>query len=194
MNRSKTLLMSLFAAAVLGLGATAQAQETPPPSDAPPPPPPAQHHSSSGGGAGIGVGAGVTLTGGTFGQFVYDQDIWHLEGLLTFGSFSTGGGGDRATAVGFGAGGWYHLHRGSSADFSVGGALTVNTFSAGGGGSTTVTAVEPGAQIRAFITPNVALSARVGLALQFGDTMGGGTDVQLLGQAQGAFGITYFFR
>jgi len=193
MNRNK-LMMSLIAVALLGLSATAQAQDTPPPSEPPPPPPPATHHSSSSGdGAGIGVGAGVTLTGGAFGQFVYDQPIWHLEGLFTFGSFSNGGA-DRATAIGFGAGGWYHFHRGQASDFSLGGALTVQTVSAGGGGSATVTAFEPGAQVRAFITPNVALSARVGLAFQFGDTMGGGTDIQLLGQAQGAFGFTYFFR
>jgi hypothetical protein len=194
MNRTKQLMMSLFAVAVLGLSATAQAQDTPPPSEPPPSPPPTAHRSSGGGdGAGIGVGAGVTLTGGTFGQFVYDQAIWHLEGLLNFGSFSTGGGGDRLTTVGFGAGGWYHLHRGSSSDFSLGGALTVNTASQGGA-SSTVTALEPGAQIRAFITSNVALSARVGLAFLFGDTDGGGTDFLLLGQAQAAFGITYFFR
>jgi hypothetical protein len=195
MNRTKKLITSFVAAAVLALGASAQAQETPPPSE-PPPPPPASHHSSSSGGdgAGIGVGAGVTLTSGAFAQFVYDQPIWHLEGLLTFGSFSNGGG-DRVTAVGFGAGGWYHFHRGASSDFSLGGALTVATASSpNGGNSTTITAFEPGALIRAFITPNVALSARVGLAFQFGDTGGGGTDIQLLGQAQAAFGVTYFFR
>ena len=193
MNRTKQFMMSLIALAVLGLSATAQAQDTPPPSEPPPPPPTAHRSSSSGDGAGIGVGAGVTLTAGTFGQFVYDQAIWHLEGLFTFGSFSNGGA-DRVTAIGFGAGGWYHFHRGASSDFSLGGALTVGTVSAGGGGSTTVTAFEPGAQVRAFITPNVALSARVGLAFQFGDTMGGGTDIQLLGQPQAAFGFTYFFR
>ena len=198
MNRNK-LMMSLIAVALLGLSATAQAQDTPPPSEPPPPPPATHHSSSSGDGAGIGVGAGVTLAGtaagvpGTFGQFVYDQAIWHLEGLFTFGSFSNGGA-DRVTAIGFGAGGWYHFHRGQASDFSLGGALTVGTVSAGGGGSTTVTSFEPGAQIRAFITPNVALAARVGLAFQFGDTGGGGTDILLLGQAQGSFGVTYFFR
>ena len=201
MNRTKTLMMSLIAAAVLCLGATAQAQDTPPPSEPPPSPPPARHSSSGGDGAGIGVGAGVTLGGlpggtpGPFAQFVYDQAIWHLEGLFNFASYSNGAG-DRVTNVGFGAGGWFHFHRGSASDFSLGGALTVGTTSGGGGGggSTTITSFEPGAQIRAFVTPNVAVSARVGLAFQFGDTGGGGTDILLLGQAQGAFGVTYFFR
>jgi hypothetical protein len=189
MNLTKNLLVTLSAAAVLGIGAIAQAQDAPPPA---PSPPPASH--SSGGGAGIGVGAGVTLTGGTLGQFVYDQEVWHLEGLLTFQSLSNPGGANRTTVVGFGAGGWYHLHRGASSDFSLGGAIVVNTASPPAGNSTTVTSFEPGAQIRAFITPNVALHARVGLAFQFGDTPGGGTDIRLAGQAQGAFGITYFFR
>ena len=195
MNRTKMLMMSLFAAAVLGLGATAQAQDTPPPSE-PPPPPPTAHRSSSGGGgdgAGIGVGAALTLTGVPTGQFVYDQAIWHLEGLFAFSSTSTMGGGDRGTQISFGAGGWYHLHRGSASDFSLGGALIVATASQGGG-SATVTAFEPGAQIRAFVTPNVALHARVGLAFLFGDTAGGGTDLFLNGQSTGAFGVTYFFR
>jgi hypothetical protein len=194
MNRTKKLIMSFFAAAALGMGATAQAQETPPPSE-PPPPPPASHSShSSGDGAGIGVGAGVTLTGGTLAQFVYDQSVWHLEGLLTFASNSNPGGADRSTFVGFGAGGWYHFHRGASSDFSLGAALVVGTQSNPGGNSTTVTEFDPGAQIRVFATPNVAISARVGLAFLFGDTGGGGTDIELVGQAQGIFGITYFFR
>jgi hypothetical protein len=189
MNRTKTLLTTLLAAAVLGLGATAQAQESPPP--APPPPPPS---SSSGGGAGIGVGVAESLSGVTTGQFVYDQAVWHLEGLLAFASTSNPGGADRSTAVGFGAGGWYHLHRGAASDFSLGGALIVATQSNPGMNSTTVTSFEPGAQIRAFITPNVALAARVGLVFEFGDTPGGGTDIFLNGRPNGDFGITYFFR
>jgi len=198
MNRTNKLITSLIAAAVLGLSATAQAQETPPPSEPPPPPPPRASSHSSGDGAGIGVGAALTLGSGAFapgtmGQFVYDQAIWHLEGLLSFSSTSTPGGGDRGTAIGFGAGGWYHFHRGASSDFSLGGAIVVDTASQGGA-SATVTSFEPGAQIRAFVTPNVALHARLGLRFQFGDTGGGGTDVALLGQPQGAFGLTYFFR
>jgi hypothetical protein len=194
MNRTKKLMMSLCAAAVLGVGAVAQAQDTPPPSEPPPasPPPPARR-SSAGDGAGIGVGAAVTLSGVPTGLFVYDQAVFHVEGLFAFSSNSNGGA-DRSTGISFGAGGWYHLHRGDSSDFSVGGALLVDTFSDGGGGSTTVTSFEPGAQIRAFLTSNVALSARVGLAFQFGDTPGGGTDIFLNGQPTALFGVTYFFR
>jgi hypothetical protein len=189
MNRIQKLLMTFLAAGLLGLAGTARAQETPPPA-----PPPAASASYSGSGAGIGVGVAESLSGVTTGQFVYDQAIWHLEGLLAFSSTSNGGGADRSTTVGFGAGGWYHLHRGSASDFSVGGALIVATASNPGGNSTTITAFEPGAQIRAFITPNVALAARVGLIFEFGDTQGGGTDIFLTGQPNAAFGVTYFFR
>jgi len=192
MNRTKKLIMTLVPVVVLGLGASAQAQETPPPSEPPPPPP--THHSSSGGGggAGIGVGAVIVLAGFDAASVVYDQDMWHLEGMFALDSLS-GGAPGRTTHIVFGAGGWYHLHRGASSDFSLGGAIVVNTASQGGA-SATVTSFEPGAQIRAFITPNVALHARVGLAFTFGDTPGGGTDIRLEGQPQGAFGVTYFFR
>src|SRR3954469_13473244 len=125
MKRTKQLIMSFVAIAVLGVGASARAQDstTPPPSE----PPPAAHSSSSNsislsGGAGIGVGAAVTLSGlGAFGpaaQFVYDASIFHIEALLGFDSQETPNGADRVTDYAFGVGGWYHLHRGASSDFS----------------------------------------------------------------------------
>jgi hypothetical protein len=200
MRRTKQLIMSFVAIAVLGVGASARAQDstTPPPSE----PPPATHSSgggsnsiSLGGGAGIGVGAAVTLTGlGAFGpgaQFVCDASIFHVEALFGFNSREVGGG-ERGTIYAFGVGGWYHLHRGASSDFSVGALIGIDTTS-GPGASQTVTAFEPGAQVRAFVTPNVAAFARVGLAFLFGDT-GNGTNVGLGGQATGGFGFTYFFR
>lgn len=189
MNRMKKLVMTLVPVVVLGLGASAQAQDTPPPA----PPPPAPSHSS-GGGAGIGVGAMISLAGFPAAQFVYDQDMWHLEGLFALDSTTQGAAG-RQTHVTFGAGGWYHLHRGASSDFSLGVALVVdNTSPPGGGGSSTLTSVEPGAMARAFVTPNVAVHGRLGLAMVLGDTPGGGTDFSLLGQPVLAFGFTYFFR
>ena len=198
MKRTKQLIMSFVAIAVLGVGASARAQDntTPPPSESPP----AAHSSSSNsislsGGAGIGVGAAVTLTGlgacGPAAQFVYDASIFHIEALLGFASQEVAGG-ERATDYAFGVGGWYHLHRGASSDFSVGALIGINTTS-GPGNSTTVTSFEPGAQVRAFVTPNVAVFARVGLGFLFGDT-GNGTVVGLGGHATGGFGFTYFFR
>jgi hypothetical protein len=195
MNRTKKLITSFVAAAVLGLGASAQAQETPPPSEPPPPPPSHSSRSSGGDGAGIGVGASFTLGGAaTFapaGQFVYDTSMFHIEGLFGFSSIENGAG-DRVSDFVFGAGGWYHFHKGASSDFSLGGLIAIDTTS-GPGPSTTVTSFEPGAQVRTFLTPNVALHARVGLAFRFGDT-GSGTNIGLGGQPAGAFGFTYFFR
>jgi hypothetical protein len=186
---------TLFAGlVVLGLSATAQAQDPPPPSDPPPPAP--VRHSSSGGGAGIGVGITQTIAStGAFGlgagQFVYDQSLWHLEGLFGFDSYRVGPD-DRATRFLFGAGGWFHFNQGSSSDFSLGGVIVVDTTSQPGG-SVTTTVFEPGALIRAFVTPNVAIFARGGLAFVFGDN-GRATEIGLGGQLTGAFGVTYFFR
>ena len=196
MNRTKKLLMSSLVAVALGLAATAQAQDSPPPS-----PPPSSGGGGGaiiggGAGAGIGVGAAVLLADGgapalPAAQFVYDMALLHFEGLFGFTSAENGAG-DRVSNLVFGAGGWYHLHRGSSSDFSLGAAIAIAT-NTGPGPSTTVTAFEPGATVRAFLTPNVALFARAGLLFLFGDT-GNGTHIDLGGQAAGAFGFTYFFR
>jgi len=188
-----TLFGGLF---VLGLSAAAQAQDTPPPSTEPPPPAPVRHSNSSGG-AGIGVGVTQTLVAsgpfGAVGQFVYDQSLWHLEALFGFNNQRVGGGDDRQTDLVFGVGGWFHFNQGSSSDFSLGGALVVGTGS-GPGDSTTAVALEPGVLIRAFVTPNVAIFGRGGVAFVFGDTDTGGTEIGLGGQITGAFGATYFFR
>jgi hypothetical protein len=187
---------TLFAGlVVLGLSGAAQAQDPPPPSE-PPPPAPVRHSSSGGGGAGIGVGITQTLAstgafGAAAGQFVYDTSMWHLEGLFGFNSQEAGPD-DRQTTFVFGAGGWFHFNQGSSSDFSLGGLIAVDTTSAPGG-STTTTVFEPGALIRAFVTPNVAVFGRGGLAFRFGDT-GNGTQIGLGGQVTGGFGATYFFR
>ena len=134
MKRTKQLIMSFVAIAVLGVGASARAQDstTPPPSE----PPPAAHSSSSnsislGGGAGIGIGATVTLSGlGAFGpaaQFVYDAvDLPH-RGPARLQQPSRSPAAIAHSDYVFGVGGWYHLHRGSSSDFSVGGADLAST-------------------------------------------------------------------
>ena len=96
-----------------------------------------------------------------------------------------------------GVGGWYHLHMGENSDFSVGGAFALlNVSPPGPGGSATGFEFEPGVQIRAFLTPNVALHGGVALVLAFGDQTGilnkqialDSTDVT------GNFGFTYYFR
>jgi hypothetical protein len=136
------------------------------------------------------VGGVVWLGGLAGGLFVYDQAMWHVEGTLGFLSVSQGG--SSATTFQLGASGWYHLARGASSDFSIGGGFGFENQSPPNNmPSTHQFFLEPGAQIRVFLTPNVALSARVGLVLSFGD---GPTTIDLTGQTTANFGFTYFFR
>jgi hypothetical protein len=190
------LRMTMAFALLLGATAPAFAQTEPPPPSESSPPPPVVHRSSGGDGAGIGVGAAALVAPGgpgfMAGQFVYDQSMFHIEGLFGFNSVNNGPPGRRSTWL-FGAGGWYHLHRGASSDFSLGGALTINTASGGGGPDNTITTFEPGAQVRVFLTPNVAIHGRLGLSIVLGD-IGGANIFQLGGQPSGGFGFTYFFR
>jgi hypothetical protein len=155
-----------------------------------PPPAASASYGSAGGGAGIGVGGVLWLGGLSGAQVVYDQAMWHLEGTLGFINASQGG--SSSTTFNIGAAGWYHLARGASSDFSLGGGFGFQNVSPPGNvPSTHQFFVEPGAEVRVFLTPNVALSARVGLMLSFGD---GPTTIQLTGQTTTAFGFTYFFR
>jgi hypothetical protein len=202
MKRTKQLIMSFVAIAVLGVGASARAQDntTPPPSE----PPPAAHSSSSNsislaGGAGLGLGGTVPLASSVGAGFfpaanvVYDTAVFHVEGILGFTSRPNAGM-DRSSNWVFGAGGWYHLHRGSSSDFSVGGVISIN-YASNPGNSATLTAIEPGAMVRAFLTPNVALFARGGLAILLGDSApGGGANFYFGSQPTIVAGFTYFFR
>jgi hypothetical protein len=192
MNRTKKLILSLLAAGILGLGATAQAQDTPPPSEPPPPPPPTHRSSSSGDGAGLGIGATVPLSGSPFpvANVVYDTSLFHLEGLLGFTS-TPAGPDDRNSNWVFGAGGWYHLHKGISSDLSVGGVVAIN-YQSMPTGSNTFTAIEPGINARAFATPNFALFFRGGLSFVLGND--DGVEFYFGGQPVILGGFTYFLR
>jgi hypothetical protein len=187
-----SLSFAAFTVAAAAVPAWAQGSE-----GTAPPPAASSYSGASGGGAGIGVGGVVWLGGSAVGsltgaQLVYDQAVWHIEGVLGFENVSPGGGAPSRTTFGIGAAGWYHLARGASADFSLGGGFGfVNVSPGGGANSTQQFFVEPGAEVRVFLTPNVSLSARVGLALSFGD---GATDINFAGQTTGTFGFTYFFR
>ena len=190
MKNSFKLLASVGVLAAGLAAAPVHAQEPPPP----PPPseqPTVVRSSHSGGGAGIGVGGVVWLSGVAGGQFVYDTSLYHVEGLLGFRNENGDGADDSSTRLIIGAAGWYHLHQGASSDFSLGGGIAMNHFSPEMGDSTQTFSIEPGAQARVFLTSNVALHARVGLAFEMGD---GPTVIQIAGQTTGALGFTYFFR
>ena len=170
MRNSTLLIIPLFALALLATG-TAAAQT------------PAAR--------GIGVGAEATMTGIVGGTFVYDAEVFHVDALLgaSFQRF------DSSVAV---AGRlFFPVHRTQSADFSVGPGIGLvhMTHDPDGDGpqgrvSTNPIHLEGAGQIRAFVTPNVALSATLGLGI----VMANNNNSALIGgQVGGSFGVTYFF-
>ena len=68
------------------------------------------------------------------------------------------------------------------------------------GPSNNAIVIEPGVQVRVFVTDNVAVSGRVALPVVFGDTVGAPyvgdlhEHFGLGGQISGLFGFAYFFR
>src|SRR5450432_1184073 len=189
----KPLLLSLLAGLALCAASPAFAQTEPPPPAAMAPPPNSAPVTAIGQG-GIGVGAVEWLSPFvTGGEFVYDQSMFHLEAVLGFGHTSN----NNNTSSGnfdIGVAAWYHLARGTNADFSIGGGAGLFYNSpAGAGASSTQFALETGIEARAFLTPNFALTFRAGFALTFGDN-GSPTVFSLGGQGSGQFGFVYFFR
>jgi hypothetical protein len=194
----RPLSLVIVAAAVTGFAAPAFAQESPPPASAPSPE--VKRTGRMAGdiaSGGLGIGATAFLSGLTGPEVVYDFGVWHIEGTLGFASTPGGGpANNRNTTFDFGVGGWYHLHIGESSDFSLGAAFGLVTFSPGGGGNgTTGFEFEPGAQVRAFITPNVALHGGMGFVFEFGDqTAILNKTLALTGQVMADVGFTYYFR
>ncbi|HEY5376250.1 MAG TPA: hypothetical protein VIK01_21365 [Polyangiaceae bacterium] len=140
---------------------------------------------------GFGVGAEATLTGIVGATFVYDTDLFHIDALL--------GAAFRQNESSLAVAGrlFFPVHRSQSADFSVGpgiGLVHVTQDPDGGGPlgrvSTNPVHVEGAAQIRAFVVPNIALSATAGLGAVF--TKNDNSAI-IGGQVGGSFGVTYFF-
>jgi hypothetical protein len=193
MKRSPLVYLSLFPLVIVLLTALAR---------------PAHAQAAAGavsaggsGGAGIGVGASAFVSGLSGAQVVYDTSRWHIEGLLAFVT-SHGGNpnGPRFTTFNFGVSGWWHLHLGASSDFSLGGGVGI-VNQAGGGVSNVSEIIEPGAQIRAFVTPNVAVHAMIAFPIVLGDDVasqdniaGRNTSFGFNSQVLAGFGFTYFFR
>jgi hypothetical protein len=185
-----SLLLGALALTLAAAPAMAQTDATPPP--AAPPPAAVVVSSPSGGGAGLGFGAVAWLGGLAGAQVVFDQTMFHIEGTLSYVHTSGPGMAPSASDFQFGAGGWYHLFRGVNSDFSIGGAAGLN-YATAAGGSTTSFDLEPGAEARVFLTPNFALSGRVGFSITFGDA-NTATNINIGGQTTAGFGFTYFIR
>ena len=184
----RPFIAGLGAAALLLFGAvsSARAQTSPPP--------PA---STPSGGNGIGVGASAFLAGAAVAgaEVDYDTAMWDVDAILGFADRSQGNN-NSATTIQAGVRGWYHLHHGSSSDFSVGGGIGIDHQTGGGGPNRTATLIEPGVRARAFITSNVAVHAVVGISISVGDNLGGDADSGVGLGAQGlfGFGFTYYFK
>ena len=153
---------------------------------------------------GIGVGVAQTLAGISGGTFVYDASAFHIVGLLGFQSVDRDPAND-SSAFALGGQFLFHVSTTAQSDFSLGGGLTiVEVKNTPGAGDETNVDIEGLAQIRAFIVPNVALSASLGLLivtvndvaiLRDGAIVDGGgkNSIGLGGQVVGNFGLTYFF-
>jgi len=185
MRRLSLLVLSVV---VLGVAAPAAAQEV--------------VVEGGQGGHGFGVGVEQNLGGLTGAAFVYDATHFHIDVLFGFQHFSNDG--PDTTLFGIGARFFYVISQMGAADFSLGGGVGI-VQSDRGNASDTEMQIEGAAQIRAFVVPNVAVTASLGLAiLTNGDLNVGGGPVLFGGEGESAFGIggqlfggfglTYFFR
>jgi hypothetical protein len=151
----------------------------------------------------FGVGVERSLTGLSAAALVFETGKLHFDALLGFALIQDGGGGnDDETRFAVGGRVWYAIAQSTRADFNVGGGFLVDSSSiddGNGNNDDTDVNLEGGAQIRAFLVPNVAFTGEVGLAIAVDDDAGqnpliGNSNgyTALLGFA-GAFGLAYFF-
>jgi hypothetical protein len=143
----------------------------------------AQAQERDGGNLGVGVNA-MLSGGGLIGpSVVYDTGVFHIEGLLGFED-------NGQTRFDVGGRFWYHIHSAQSADFSLGGGLGVISVNPeGDDDGTTDIEIDAGAQMRAFIVPNVAVSVSLGLVVLTGDA----DAIAITGDLVGGAGIAYYF-
>jgi len=139
---------------------------------------------------GVGVGAEQFITGLSGAAVIYDAAAWRIDGILGFHD-----NGEQHIELG-GRFLWV-VHEGVGADFALGGGFGIHNYDQGGmNNDGTDIHIEALAQLRAFIVPNVALSAAVGLGIITGDGDGVEVSGQLLGSNSlliGSVGIAYFF-
>ena len=138
----------------------------------------------------IGVGAEAQLNGPGGAALVYDMGKVRINGILEFAS-------SNGTRIGLGGRVLWVVHQGGSADFSVGGGLgLINNNPEGPGDSATDIRMEALAQIRAFLTTNVAVSSSLGFGVNLNDGAVGRNDDEFTFGAQFLTnaGLVYYFR
>jgi hypothetical protein len=147
----------------------------------------------AGGQAGsIGVGAEYQMSGGGGLSVVYDAGLFHVGGMVGFDDPA----GANNTVFQLAGEFYYHVHHSAFADFGLGGSLGFDSVPVvapmGTNQRNTNVFLEPGFQIRAFLSSNVALSATAGLVIGTVDA----SRVAITGQnfgAAGGVGIHYYF-
>lgn len=136
----------------------------------------------------IGVGAEYDLFGIGGASVVYDQGDFHAGGFVGFSDGDTPGD---DTEITIGGQFYYHVHSTAMSDFGVGGSIgfvheddptPMNDDFTG-------FYIDLGAQIRAFVTSNVALSFGVGLGIATADADG----VILTADPVAIGGVHYYF-
>lgn len=156
---------------------------------------PALAQEAASGARGFGVGAEAGLLGAPAGAAMsYDMGQMRIDGILGFSSgYNSINGRQSGTALGLGGRALWVVHQGTNADLSLGGGLGLTNYNPdGGGNSSTDIHVEALAQIRAFITANVALSTALGLGINLNDNR---DDTFAFGaQFIPSAGLIYYFR
>jgi hypothetical protein len=149
--------------------------------------------AAAGGQAGsFGVGVETDLLGSGGLSLNYDAGRFHTGGFLGYSSDGgiVGGGGD--DLLQFGGRFYYHLHSTAMSDFSVGTSLGLAFVDQGqGNDNLSVLYLQPGFQIRLFLSSNVAFSAAAGLGIATLDV-----DTVVLGTRGNLFaglGLHYYF-
>ncbi len=141
----------------------------------------------------LGVGAEFQMNGLTGGVSMnYDLGKMHVGGFVGFND-----NGNDETDYTIGGRFFYHVHSRGQSDFSVGGQLgwySDETVMGGNSNRDTLLFLEPSVQIRAFITPNVALSFDAGIIIALSDADGTVVTGGILGQGvTGGAGVHYYF-
>ncbi len=112
---------------------------------------------------------------------------FHVDGLFGFAHQNT-------SNFDLGVRGWYHLHATSSADLSAGAGFTLISHKDPGANRDRQWdfQMEIGAQIRAFLVPNVALLGSMGLYMYLPDS--GDSTILISGNLVGMLGFAYYFQ
>lgn len=137
----------------------------------------------------IGVGAEYTLNGIGGVSVNYDAGMFHAGGFV--GYYDNGFGDPDADVLDIGGRFFWHLHSTAMSDFGVGGGLGLQFIDPEDpdNDEATVLEVDLGAQVRAFVASNVAISGTLGLAILGADADGLG----FTGDPLGAVGLHYYF-